>query len=68
MTSAGSSKNRWLSRTTVIALFAALGILSYLIAYLLHLPFNKVRWILISVLAVGGAGRDMSGPIKRAWH
>ena len=56
MTSAGSSKNRWLSRTTAIALFAALGILSYLIAlYLLHLPFNQVRWILISVLAVGGA-------------
>lgn len=48
--------NLHLTRTTAIALFAALGIAAYLLArYLLHLPFHQARWILIAVLVAGGA-------------
>ncbi|MEP6715236.1 MAG: heavy metal translocating P-type ATPase [Terriglobia bacterium] len=40
----------------MIALLAALGIAAYLITrFLLHLPFTQCRWILIAVLAIGGA-------------
>lgn len=42
--------------TTVIAIFAALGITAYLVTrYLLHLPFQQCRWILIAILIAGGA-------------
>ena len=48
-------KNQFFSRTTAIALFAALGIVAYLITrYLLHLRYSQCRWILIAVLVVGG--------------
>jgi len=48
-------KSQFFSGTTAIALFAALGIAAYLVTlYLLHLPFNQCRWILLAVLAVGG--------------
>ena len=50
------AKPRFFSRTTSIALFAALGIATYLAGrYLLHLPFAECRWVLIAVLAAGGA-------------
>jgi heavy metal translocating P-type ATPase len=43
------------SRTTAIALIAALGIAGYLVTlYLLHIPFSQCRWILIAVLLAGG--------------
>jgi len=42
--------------TTVIAIFTALGIAAYLVTrYLLRLPFQQCRWILIAVLIAGGA-------------
>jgi heavy metal translocating P-type ATPase len=42
--------------TTVIAIFTALGIAAYLVTrYLLHLPFQQCRWILIAVLLACGA-------------
>src|SRR6478672_70624 len=42
--------------TTVIAIFTALGIAAYLVTrYLLHLPVQQCRWILIAVLIAGGA-------------
>src|SRR6478752_7527562 len=49
-------KNQFFTPTTVIAIFAALGIAAYLVTrYLLHLPWHQCRWILIAVLVVGGA-------------
>jgi heavy metal translocating P-type ATPase len=49
-------KNQFFTPTTMIAIFAALGIAAYLVSrYLLHLPFHQCRWILIAVLVVGGA-------------
>ncbi|HZI58476.1 MAG TPA: heavy metal translocating P-type ATPase, partial [Verrucomicrobiae bacterium] len=48
-------RRHFFTQTTVIALFATLGIAAYLITrYLLHLPFNQCRWSLIAVLAAGG--------------
>lgn len=50
------TESRVVSTTTVIALFAALGISGYVVArYTLHVPFSQCRWLLIAVLAVGGA-------------
>src|SRR5579864_8478070 len=49
-------RNQLFTPTTIIAIFAALGIAAYLITrYFLHLPFHQCRWILIAVLVVGGA-------------
>ena len=49
-------KKQFFSRTTSIALFAALGIAAYLVErYALNAPFTQCRWLLIAVLAVGGA-------------
>src|SRR6476661_3641021 len=49
-------KNQFFTPTTVIAIFAALGIAAYLVTrFLLHLPWHQCRWILIAVLVVGGA-------------
>jgi heavy metal translocating P-type ATPase len=45
-----------LSRTTIIALFAAVSIAAYLVGrYVLRMPFAQCRWILIAVLVAGGA-------------
>src|SRR5690242_4918342 len=42
--------------TTLIATFTALGIAGYLLTrYLLQLPLQQCRWILIAVLIAGGA-------------
>jgi cation transport ATPase len=47
--------NLFWTRSTLIALFAALGIIAYLLSrYSLHLPLIQCRWILMAVLAVGG--------------
>ena len=41
--------HQFFTLTTVIAIFTALGIAAYLVArYLLHLPFQQCRWILIA--------------------
>ena len=51
-----AQKYQFFTLTTVIAIFAALGIAAYLVTrYLLHLPFQQCRWILIAVLIAGGA-------------
>jgi heavy metal translocating P-type ATPase len=51
-----AAKNQFFTPTTLIAIFAVLGIATYLVArYFLHLPFQHSRWILIAVLIVGGA-------------
>jgi heavy metal translocating P-type ATPase len=51
-----ASGNKFFTQTTMIALFAALGIAAYLVTrFLLHLPFSQCRWILIAVLVVGGS-------------
>jgi heavy metal translocating P-type ATPase len=51
-----AQKYQFFTLTTVIAIFAALGITAYLVTrYLLHLPFQQCRWILIAVLIAGGA-------------
>jgi heavy metal translocating P-type ATPase len=50
------SKTHFISRTTIIALFAAVCIAGYLVArYALYVPFTQCRWLLIAVLVVGGA-------------
>lgn len=50
------SKIRFVSQTTMIALFAAVGIAAYLVVrYALRAPFTQCRWILITVLIAGGA-------------
>lgn len=49
------TQTRFFSGSTITALWAALGIATYLIArYFFHLPFSQCRWILIAVLVVGG--------------
>jgi heavy metal translocating P-type ATPase len=49
------SKNQFFTLTTVIAIVTALGIAAYLVTrYLLHLPWDQCRWILIAVLLIGG--------------
>jgi heavy metal translocating P-type ATPase len=49
-------RNQFFTRTTAIAVLAALGIAAYLVTrYLLHFPFHQCRWILIAVLIAGGA-------------
>src|SRR6476661_2101817 len=43
------------SQTTIIALFAVLGIAAYLVGrYLLHVSYGHCRWLLIAVLIAGG--------------
>jgi cation transport ATPase len=50
------SKMQFVSWTTLIALFAAVSIVGYLVVhYALHVPLTQARWVLIAVLAVGGA-------------
>jgi heavy metal translocating P-type ATPase len=47
---------KFLSRTTIIAIFAAVSIAAYLVGrYVLRLPFTQCHWILIAVLVAGGA-------------
>lgn len=54
------------SQTTAIAMFSALAIAAYLAAlYLLKVSFDQCRWILISVLAIGG-GPLVLGLARRA--
>jgi heavy metal translocating P-type ATPase len=49
-------KNQFFTHTIIIALLSAMGIAAYLVTrYVLHLPFHQCRWILIAVLAAGGA-------------
>lgn len=44
------------SQTTLIALFAILGIAAYLVGrYLLHVSEDHCRWLLVAVLVAGGA-------------
>ncbi len=45
----------WFSQETVAAIIAALGIAAYFAAHFgLHWPETQSRWILLSVLAIGG--------------
>ncbi len=55
-TPAKAAKRPFLSQTTIIALFAALGITGYLVGrYAFHLSYGHCRWCLIAVLVAGGA-------------
>ena len=50
------SKTQFISRPTVIALFAAVGVAAYLVGrYILSIPLTQCRWLLIAVLVVGGS-------------
>jgi heavy metal translocating P-type ATPase len=50
-----TTKNPFFTLTTFIAVFAAVGIVTYLVTYyLLHYPLSQCRWVLIAVLAIGG--------------
>ncbi|MCX6596035.1 MAG: heavy metal translocating P-type ATPase [Acidobacteria bacterium] len=49
------ASSSWLSRETVVAIIAAVGIAAYFAArFGLHWPETQSRWILLSVLAIGG--------------
>lgn len=50
------TETQFVSRTTIIALLAAVCIAGYLVVrYALHVPLTQCRWLLIAVLVVGGA-------------
>jgi heavy metal translocating P-type ATPase len=50
------SQKPFFSQTTLIALFAVIGIATYLVCrYMLQVSYAQCRWVLITVLVVGGA-------------